>query len=475
MLARVINAAAFTTAAFITIMQTASAANSPSSTATVPFSYVDNRMMVRCRLDGRGPFYMIVDTGAPDITITPETARQIGVAVVANGTMTGAGNRQVRTGSATITRLSIGSIGLSDFSASVVDLSEIRTKLGFPRLDGVIGYPIFKRFSTFVNVDAGTISFAAMPPRTPPFATSTAFTGTLPAIAGSIDGISTRIIVDTGDRSSLTLFGPFARAHGFYGRNPSRTNIVTGYGIGGPIRGDVFTIPSLDVLGRHLRGIVARASRQTGGVFTSADQGGSVGTGVLKRFNIVYDYADKRIIAWPSKYFRSSDRFSPPAAIGAEQAAPSDSDYIAKVMKGAPSAVVQGSTIIEAGETGKRTLQVGTNGFTCGLTSKGPVCADRNALAWMHAVATHTAPPAAPGFAYMLGGDSGSSNTEPDASAPTPMNYWMKTGPNVMIFGPAVKQMGYPMAPDADPTEPYVMWANTPYAHLMIPVTVAAQ
>ena len=304
--------AAVIAAAFITIMPTAAAGSSPSSTATVPFSYVDNRMMVRCKLDGCGPFYMIVDTGAPDITITPETARRIGVSVAANGTMTGAGNGRVRTGSATITTLSIGSISLSNFSASVVDLSEIRTKLGFPRLDGVIGYPIFKRFSTFVNVDAGTISFAAMPPRTPPSATSTAFTGTLPTIAGSIDGISTRIIVDTGDRSSLTLFGPFARAHGFYGRYPSRTNIVTGYGIGGPIRGDVFTIPSLDVLGRHLCGIATRASRQTGGVFTSADQGGSVGTGILKRFNIVCDYADKRIIAWPSKYFRSSDRFNPP-------------------------------------------------------------------------------------------------------------------------------------------------------------------
>jgi predicted aspartyl protease len=309
MLARVINTAAFT------VTLTAAAAGSPSSTATVPYSYVDNRMMVGCKIDGRGPFYMIVDTGAPDITITPETARRIGAVVVANGTMTGAGNRQVRMGSTTITTLSIGSIDLSDFGASVVDLSEIRTKLGFPRLDGVIGYPIFKRFSTFVNVDAGTISFAAMPPRTPPFATTTPLTGTIPTIAGSIDGISTQIIVDTGDRSSLTLFGPFAKTHGFYGRYPSRTNIVTGYGIGGPIRGDVFTIPSLDVLGRHLRGIVARASRQTGGVFTSTDQGGSIGTGVLKRFNVVYDYADKRIIAWPSKYFRSPDRFSPPGAL----------------------------------------------------------------------------------------------------------------------------------------------------------------
>jgi hypothetical protein len=48
----------------------------------------------------------------------------------------------------------------------------------------------------------------------------------------------------------------------------------------------------------------------------------------------------------------------------------------------------------------------------------------------------------------------------------------MKTGPNVMIFGPTIKTMGYPMSPDADPSKPYVMWASTPYAHLMVPVTL---
>jgi len=39
-----------------------------------------------------------------------------------------------------------------------------------------------------------------------------------------------------------------------------------------------------------------------------------------------------------------------------------------------------------------------------------------------------------------------------------------------MIVGPSAKAMGYPMTADADPTKPYVMWAGTPYAHLMIPV-----
>jgi hypothetical protein len=40
-----------------------------------------------------------------------------------------------------------------------------------------------------------------------------------------------------------------------------------------------------------------------------------------------------------------------------------------------------------------------------------------------------------------------------------------------MIVGPAAKRMaGYPRTSDPDPTQPYVMWPGTPYAHLMLPV-----
>lgn len=160
-----------------------------------------------------------------------------------------------------------------------------------------------------------------------------------------------------------------------------------------------------------------------------------------------------------------------PVAIVAQQSNLSDAQYMAIVTKGAPFAVVRNATVIRSTANGNRVLQKGADGFTCGVTAKGPVCADRGALAWMRAMATHTKPPHVVGFAYMLGGDSGTSNTDMNAMAPTATNHWIKTGPQVMLYGPSIKQMGYPMKPSADTRSPYVMWANTPYAHLMIPVT----
>lgn len=150
----------------------------------------------------------------------------------------------------------------------------------------------------------------------------------------------------------------------------------------------------------------------------------------------------------------------------------SDSDYTALVMSAAPPAVAKDATIVRMGPSGMQTLRKGTNGFTCMLPApSAPMCADANAMAWGGALMSHAAaPPDGVGFVYMLAGDNGASNSDPWAMAPTADNHWVKTGPHVMIVGAAVKSMGYPMSLDPDATLPYVMWAQTPYAHLMIPV-----
>jgi hypothetical protein len=153
----------------------------------------------------------------------------------------------------------------------------------------------------------------------------------------------------------------------------------------------------------------------------------------------------------------------------------SDADYIAKVSAAAPASVVKGATIIRMDGNNMRTLQTGSNGFTCMMVGPGDaMCADQNAMKWAQAYMSHGTPGAETGFVYMLAGDNGASNTDPYATAPSGNNHWVKTGPHVMIVGPSAATMGYPATPDADPTKPYVMWAGTPYAHVMIPVSNSA-
>ena len=157
----------------------------------------------------------------------------------------------------------------------------------------------------------------------------------------------------------------------------------------------------------------------------------------------------------------------------AEQPKMSDQEYVTKAMMAAPEAIAKEAAIVAMEKDGTmRSLQKGTNGFTCMVLPDGtPMCTDAGGMEWMHALMSHAAAPNKIGFMYMLNGDSGASNTDPYATGPKPDNHWVKTGPHVMILGPEAKTMaGYPRSADADPTKPYVMWPDTPYEHLMIPV-----
>lgn len=72
---------------------------------------------------------------------------------------------------------------------------------------------------------------------------------------------------------------------------------------------------------------------------------------------------------------------------------------------------------------------------------------------------------------YMLAGGTDGSNTDPYATGPAANNHWIKTGPHIMIVGAdASFYDAYPKGADPDTSVPYVMWAGTPYQHLMAPV-----
>jgi hypothetical protein len=156
---------------------------------------------------------------------------------------------------------------------------------------------------------------------------------------------------------------------------------------------------------------------------------------------------------------------------------PSDAQLIASAMRAAPAAVGRHATIMAMQADGAmRTLRQGTNGFTCipdapATPGPDPMCADKAAMGWVHAWLTHATPPSGKvGLMYMLEGGTDASNTDPYASKPQG-DHWIKTGPHVMVVGadPAFYDQ-YPKAADPDTDAPYVMWADTPYRHLMAPI-----
>jgi hypothetical protein len=153
------------------------------------------------------------------------------------------------------------------------------------------------------------------------------------------------------------------------------------------------------------------------------------------------------------------------------------SDPVASAESAAPAAIAHDASIATMGADGAMTVvRKGKNGWTClpdAPTTPGPdpMCFDANAAKWVDAWIHHKPPPAgAAGVMYMLEGGTDASNTDPYATKPTAENDWINTGPHIMIVGSKEILAGYPSGAKPETAAPYVMWAGTPYAHLMVPV-----
>ena len=281
------------------------------SIASVPFTLIDNRIFVEAHINGRGPYAMIFDTGGANI-ITPEVADALGLDLRDQFSMPGAGEREEPAWRAHIEEARLGDIRMTDLDFTVLSLAQIRQAIGFERLDGLFGHELLRRYIVRIDYTRGALEFAERLDAPESWFSGAAipftFVGNLPGVAIKIDGVDARVALDTGDRSSLTLFGPFVADHGLRERQ-RRLRTVSGWGVGGPILADMARSQRLDLGPFALPGVVTRMPVVQSGVFASRIADGSIGNEVLRRFDITFDYEHQLIYLAPNTSFNDRDRF----------------------------------------------------------------------------------------------------------------------------------------------------------------------
>lgn len=144
---------------------------------------------------------------------------------------------------------------------------------------------------------------------------------------------------------------------------------------------------------------------------------------------------------------------------------------IVRALSAGPASITQGATVAEEdGHGGFTVLRPGTNGWTCmpGDASgigMPPMCADQVAMQWNKDFKEHKPKPTTtvPGIEYMLAGATQRSDSDPfDKTSPP-----IKIGPHWMILWPFdPKTSGLPTT--HKPIGAYIMWADSPYAHVHI-------
>lgn len=280
------------------------------TSTTVPFRLLNNHIYLEVRLGGKGPFLFLCDTGGANV-VTPQLAADLGLSPVGAVQGRGVGEKSEDVGFVMIDSLTIGDVTLKNQLFAVFPLESFRAIEGVPQ-SGLVGYEVFKRFVAKVSYGDSLLTLF-LPEAFTYEGSGTVlpfhFDGRIPQVEGSIDGIAGKFDIDTGSRASLTLLAPFMEQNDLEERYSPRVEGVTGWGIGGPARARVTRAKALMLGAIEIENPVTELSLQKKGAFTDAYVAGNVGTGLLKRFDIIFDYRKQELIFEPNANASKPDVF----------------------------------------------------------------------------------------------------------------------------------------------------------------------
>lgn len=170
--------------------------------ADVPFRLTRTQhFMVRAKINGKGPFHLIVDTGCPVLLLSSEAAKKAGL--------------DVEKGAATIERFEIeGGVGLDKVRARVETPFQIEgmNAMGLPgvELHGLLGYTVLAKYRMEVDADKDKMRWTplAFDPPPPEALKSKAGTGGIEMLGGLMKVLA---------KFSGLKPGPAAEPRGFVG------------------------------------------------------------------------------------------------------------------------------------------------------------------------------------------------------------------------------------------------------------------
>jgi hypothetical protein len=240
-------------------------------------------------VDGR-PVTLIFDTGAANY-FPPATATRLGLVTGGGVNLAGVAGGGGGGGFARAGEVAIGAAALKDEAVIVGPLPYVATH---PRagmdVDGLTGFEFLAEFRTTIDYAARTLSFT-------PFDTPAQREGlTLPFLGdehdiyveATIDGATGLFRLDTGDSGGVTVFRTFADAHGLF-QTGGHASVDAG-GLGGALKTREFVGTAFTLAGLTLADPPVTVSEATSGSFASRSLAGNLGSGVLGRYRITFDY-----------------------------------------------------------------------------------------------------------------------------------------------------------------------------------------
>ena len=269
-----------------------------SGRVTVPIRLINNHVVTDVRINGQGPFPFIVDTGGHDI-VTPATVKKLGLVSKGNSPSFGAGDKAGSNGYAHVATLDAGGAVLHNQTVITLDFSPWEVE--GVHLGGMLGVEFIERFVVRINYGAKTMTlidprrFGGAERQASGTAVPFVFYDHMPQVSGLCDGRATRLDIDTGSRAEVTMTTPFVKRAELRKSYPDVVAITDGWGVGGPSHSYVVRMGSLTLGSVVVPNVIAGFSLAKVGAFADSGSDGNVGSGLLKRFAVTFDYSRKTL------------------------------------------------------------------------------------------------------------------------------------------------------------------------------------
>lgn len=280
-----------------------------SGVTRAPFELASNHIYVDGFVDGRKARFL-VDTGGVNL-LTPAAAKKFGLQGAGKLAARGVGEKSVDLAIAQAQEVRVGDAVLDKPVFYVVDLGSLAAVEGV-EADGLVGYEMFSRFGVTIDYAKRELTLAAPAKFQVPdgaHAIPFEFADRIPIVDGTLDGLAVRLSIDTGSRVSLTLHSPFVREHDLVARYQPAPEAITGWGVGGPTRTRPARFATLRIGDLDIGGVAGDLFTGDKGAFSSSDQSGNIGGGLLRRFTVAFDYASRRMYLAPNAAFATADAF----------------------------------------------------------------------------------------------------------------------------------------------------------------------
>ena len=111
----------------------------------VPFTFEHSSVIIQVKVNGKGSYNMLLDTGAEQSAIDLKIAKELGLklAPIGGGKAVATGNKQNTVFLTELPQIEIGNLRAKNILAAAIDFSRISQRIGIP-VQGIVGYEFLK-------------------------------------------------------------------------------------------------------------------------------------------------------------------------------------------------------------------------------------------------------------------------------------------------------------------------------------------